>query len=333
MLSPLNIRNIVIDPPLVLAPMAGVTNHAFRVMCKRIGGCGLVTTEMFSSYAIKFRDPGTNSMIDWTDEERPVSVQVFGGDPETVAIGCRAMQDAGADIVDINFGCPVPKVAKSGSGAALLKDLGLAREILIAAREAVSVPLTVKTRIGWHPGHVAVLDFAKTAEICGVDAVTVHGRTASQGYSGKVDWSIIAEVKKSVRIPVIANGDVQTPEDAARLFEMTGCDGIMIGRASLGNPWVFRRIAHYLQSGELLPAATVDERLHAAKEHAVLLQSILGERRASKEMRGHLVHYLKGMPGAPKLRNRLMSTRSTEEIQEVLDEARRECESGLVEAG
>ena len=149
MLSSFKIGNIVIDPPLVLAPMAGVTNHAFRVMCKRAGGCGLVNTEMFSAYAIKYRDPGTDSMIDWTDEERPVAAQVFGGDPQTVAIGAKALQDAGADIIDINFGCPVPKVAKSGSGAALLKDLDLAREILIAARSAVTIPLTIKTRIGW----------------------------------------------------------------------------------------------------------------------------------------------------------------------------------------
>jgi len=311
--------------------MAGVTNHAFRVMCKRLGGCGLVSTEMFSAYAIKYRDPGTNSMIDWTDEERPVSAQVFAGDPETVAIGARALQDAGADIVDVNFGCPVPKVAKSGSGAVLLKDTGLAREIMIAARGAVSIPLTVKTRVGWARDDRAVFDIARTAEVCGIDAITVHGRSAVQGYSGKADWSIIAEVKRLVRIPVIANGDVATPEDAARCFEVTGCDGVMIGRAALGNPWVFSRVSHYLKTGQLLPEPDARMRLEAAKEHAVLLRDILGDKRASKEMRGHLVHYLKGMPGAPRLRNRLMMTRSTDEIREVLDEASRECEPGLLE--
>lgn len=305
--------------------MAGVTNHAFRVMCKRAGGCGLVTTEMFSAYAIKFRDPGTKGMIDWTDEERPVSVQVFGGDPQTVAIGARAMQEAGADIVDINFGCPVPKVAKSGSGAVLLKDIDRAREILIAARDAVTIPLTIKTRVGWGPGDTAVLDLAKTAEICGVDAITVHGRVATQGYSGTADWDIIAEVKRSVRVPVIANGDIRKPEHAAQVFEQTGCDGLMIGRGVLGNPWMFRRIAHYLQTGELLPEPTHAERLQGAMEHAVLLRHILGEKRAAKEMRGHLVWYLKGMPGAPALRNRLMTTKSVDEITEVLDEARSQC--------
>jgi len=320
-MTPFHIANIPIDPPLVLAPMAGVTNRAFRVMCKRAGGVGLVTTEMFSAYAVKFRDPGTNTMIDWTDEERPVSVQVFGGDPETVAIAARRLQDAGADIIDLNFGCPVPKVAKSGSGAVLLKDLDKAREILIAARQAVSVPLTIKTRVGWGIGDRQVLDLAKTAEICGVDAVAVHGRVAVQGYSGRADWDIIAEVKQSVRIPVIANGDVITPEDAKQVIQRTGCDGVMIGRGSLGDPWVFGRIAEYLRSGQILPPPTTEEKLAAAKEHARMLLGILGEKRAAKEMRGHLVWYIKGMPGAPKLRGRLMTTRSIEEIEEVLDSA------------
>ncbi len=320
-----NIGNIAIDPPLILAPMAGTTNHAFRIMVKRIGGCGLVCTEMFSAYAIKYRDPGTETMIDWTDEERPVSVQVFGGDPETVAIAVRAMQGRGADIIDVNFGCPVPKVAKSGSGAALLKDLGKAREIIIAAREAANIPITIKTRIGWGHSDRQVFELAKIAEECGIDAITVHGRTAVQGYSGNADWDIIAEVKKLAGIPVIANGDIKTPEDAARAFEVTGCDGIMIGRAALGNPWIFKRMAEYIFNGNILPEPSIEMRLDAAKEHAVLLRELLGEKRASKEMRGHLVWYIKGMPGAPALRARLMTTKSVDEIGEVLDEARRRC--------
>lgn len=331
-MSSFYIGNILVDPPLILAPMAGVTNRAFRLMCKRAGGCGLVTTEMFSAYACKFRDPGTNTMIDWTDEERPVAVQVFGGDPETVAIGAKMLADAGADIIDVNFGCPVPKVAKSGSGAVLLKNLDMAREILIAARHAVSVPLTIKTRAGWGFGEKQALDLAKTAEICGIDAITVHGRVAAQGYSGKADWDIIAEVKESVRIPVIANGDVATPEDAAEIFERTGCDGVMIGRGALGDPWVFGRIAEYLRTGLLLPKPTVADKLEAAKRHAVLLREILGENRAAKEMRGHLIWYIKGMSGAPRLRDRLMTTKSIEEIEQILNEACSEHQSGLVEA-
>ncbi|MCE5314494.1 MAG: tRNA dihydrouridine synthase DusB [Armatimonadota bacterium] len=328
-MNPLKIRDIIIDPPLALAPMAGVTNHAFRIMCKRTGGAGLVCTEMFSAYAIKFKDPRTRSMLDWTDEERPVSAQVFGGDPETVAIGAKAMQDYGVDIVDVNFGCPVPKVAKSGSGAMLLKDMGLAREILAASREAVSGALTIKTRIGWGDDDVTVFDLAQAAQDCGIDAIAVHARTAVQGYSGKANWDIIAEVKKRIGIPVIANGDIKSPVDAARMFDETGCDAVMIGRAALGDPWIFGRTAEYLRTGTLPPEPDCAQRLQGAREHAALLRLVLGEARAAKEMRGHLVFYLKGMPGAPALRNRLMTTKSVEEILEVLDEACSQCEPGV----
>lgn len=331
-MNPLNIGNVAIDPPLVLAPMAGVTNHAFRIVCRRLGGVGLVSTEMFSAYAIKFKDPRTASMIDWTDEERPVSAQVFGGDPETVAIGARALQDWGADIVDVNFGCPVPKVAKSGSGAVLLKDLDLCREVLIAARQAVKVPLSIKCRIGWGVNDRAVFDLARMAQVCGVDSITVHGRTAVQGYSGTADWDIIAEVKKLVGIPVIANGDVKTPEDAARIIEKTHCDGVMIGRASLGNPWIFARTAEFLRTGIVPPEPTEAQRIEGAITHASILADLLGSDRAAREMRGHLVWYIKGMPGAPKLRARIMTTKSVEELLEVLDEARSKCEPGLIEA-
>ena len=323
--SSLTIGGIVVDPPLVLAPMAGVTNHAFRIMCKRAGGCGMVCTEMFSAYAIKFRDPRTESMIDWIDEERPVSAQVFGGDPETVAIGVAALQEAGADVVDVNFGCPVPKVAKSGSGAALLKDMGLAREILTSARSAASIPLTIKARIGWDLHDPKVLDLAAIADECGIDAITVHARSARQGYSGTANWDIIAQVKKSVGIPVIGNGDVKTPQDAARMFEHTSCDAIMIARAALGDPWVFSRMSEYLSTGRLLPPPPPADRLEAAKLHAALLRELMGEDRAAREMRGHLVWYIRGMPGAARLRARLMATRSIEEIGELLDEARRKC--------
>lgn len=324
-LIPLQIGSVVIDPPIVLAPMAGVTNYAFRLMCKRAGGCGLVATEMFSAYAIKFRDPKTRSMIDWTDEERPISAQVFGGDPETVAIGAKAVQDFGADIIDINFGCPVPKVAKSGSGAVLLKDLDLAREIMIATRRVITGPLMIKTRIGWGATDVKVIDLARIAEDCGIDAITVHGRTASQGYSGEANWDIIAEVKQAVSIPVIANGDIRSPESAARAFRHIGCDGIMIGRGALGDPWIFSRIAEYLKTGIPQSEPMSVTRLEGAKLHAMLLREVYGEDRAAREMRGHLLWYLKGMPGAPQLRAMLMQSKSIEEIGEILDEARSRC--------
>ncbi len=324
-LRPFQLGNLTVDPPLVLAPMAGATNHAFRIMCKRRGGCGLVMTEMFSAYALKYNNPAAPEMMDWTKEESPVAAQVFGGDPATVAIGARILQDAGADVIDINFGCPVPKVAKSGSGAALLRNPDMAREILIAARSAVKVPLTIKTRIGWRDGEKSVMELAKTAEICGVDMITVHGRTAQQGYSGRADWDIIAEVKASVRIPVIANGDVITPQDAAQVLSITGCDGIAIGRGALGDPWIFQRIHHYLTTGVILPEPTYAERMDAALEHARLLHDLLGERRAAREMRGHMAHYIKGMPGAPKLRQRLMRTTTLREVEEIISEARSQC--------
>ena len=331
-MNPFNIAHITVDPPLVLAPMAGVTNHAFRIVCKRLGGVGLVSTEMFSAYAIKFKDPRTKSMIDWTDEERPVAAQVFAGDPETIAIGARALEDWGADIIDVNFGCPVPKVAKSGSGAVLLKDLDKCREILIAARQAVKGALSIKTRIGWGADDRVIFDLARTAEICGVDSITVHARTAVQGYSGTADWDIIAEVKKRAGIPVIANGDVKVPEDAARIIEKTGCDGVMIGRAALGNPWIFARTAEYLRTGIVPPEPTYSERIDGAIEHASILAELLGPDRAAREMRGHLVYYMKGMPDASKLRARVMTTRSVQEILEVLHETRGKCEPGLIEA-
>ena len=281
-MNPFNIAQISVDPPLVLAPMAGVTNHAFRIVCKRLGGVGLVSTEMFSAYAIKFKDPGTKSMIDWTDEERPVSAQVFAGDPETIAIGARALESWGADIIDVNFGCPVPKVAKSGSGAVLLKDLGKCREILIAARQAVKCPLSIKTRIGWGADDRTIFELARMAEICGVDSITIHGRTAVQGYSGAADWDIIAEVKKRVGIPVIANGDVKIPQDAARIIEKTGCDGVMIGRAALGNPWIFARTAEFLRTGVVPPEPTYTDRIDGAIEHASILAGLLGPDRAAQ---------------------------------------------------
>ena len=204
----LKIGNLEFDSPLVLAPMAGLTNHAYRLMCKLQGGCGLVYSEMFSAYAIKFRDPKTCSMLDWTEEEHPVSVQVFGGDPETCAVGAGFLESNYADIIDINFGCPVPKVARSGSGASILKDLSKAESIIREVRKEISCPLTVKTRLGWWIDKPTVFDFVKIAQDNGADAIAIHGRYAEQKYTGEANWDLIKQVREITKIPLIANGDV-----------------------------------------------------------------------------------------------------------------------------
>lgn len=316
----LKIRELELDSPLVLAPMAGLTNHAYRLMCLRQGGCGLVYSEMFSAYAIKFRDPKTCNMLDWTEEEHPVSVQVFGGDPETCAIGAGFLESNDADIIDINFGCPVPKVAKSGSGASILKDLSKAENIIREVRKEVSCPLTVKTRLGWWTDQPTVFDFVKICEDCGVDAIAIHGRYAEQKYSGNADWNLIGKVREITNLPLIANGDVTDGPSAKEIIDVTGCDGIMIGRGSHGRPWIFNHILHYLKTGVILEEPTFKERLELAREHNSILRQFHGDSRASKEMRGVVAMYIKGFDYSAKIRNLVMQSRSTFEIEDILSD-------------
>ena len=297
MIKPIQIGKIPIDPPVVLAPMAGVTNHAFRLICRRFGA-GLVWTDMISSYGIKYRNPRTLSMFDWTPDERPVAVQIFGAEPRAMANAAKVIEESGADIVDINVGCPVPKVRKSGAGAGLIENLETAREVMQSVVQAVKIPVTVKTRKGLNDRITTAVEVARIAEDVGISAIAIHGRTAEQGYSGSADWSIIAEVKGSVRVPVIGNGDVKSPEDAKRMLDETGCDAVMIGRASLGNPWIFRRTAHFLATGELLPEPTNAERVEVALEHLRMMIELCGEDRGVREMRGQIAWYVRGMPGA-----------------------------------
>jgi nifR3 family TIM-barrel protein len=315
----LSIGSIEIDPPLVLAPMAGVTNHSFRSICRKFGA-GLVVTELLSSHAIHYKNAKTFGMFDWDESERPVSVQLFGSDPELMAEASRVVEERGADIIDLNMGCWVPKVARTGAGAAMLKDMDLAQKVVEAMVKAVKIPVTVKIRSGWDRSNPTAVDFAKRAEDAGAKAIAVHARFASQGFTGSADWSIIGAVKAAVSIPVIGNGDIENGNDARRMIDETGCDGVMIGRAAVGNPWVFRDILHTLQTGQESPAPTLKERCQVALSHlkTYAADPNVGEYRAIREMRGQLPQYFKGFPGVSKLRTELVSFESISQIERLL---------------
>lgn len=313
------IGNVEIDPPVVLAPMAGITNRAFRVICRRFGA-GAVWTDMISSYGIQYRNPRTLDMFDWTPEERPVAVQIFGAEPGAMAIAAQTVEAAGADIIDINIGCPVPKVRKTGAGAGLIENLDIAREVMASVVRAVKIPVTIKTRKGLNDQITTAVEVARIAEDVGVSAVSIHGRTAEQHYSGTADWGIIAEAKRAVSIPVIGNGDVKSPEDARRMIDETGCDGVMIGRSSLGNPWIFRRTVHFLATGMLLPEPTYVERMEIAREHLRMIVELYGEDKGIREMRGQMAWYVKGLPGAAQFRRLLTEAVSLEDMESALAE-------------
>ncbi len=279
----------------------------------------MVYTEMISSCGIHFRNSKTLCMYDWTSDERPVAVQIFGADPQVMADAAKEIEAAGADIIDINLGCPVPKVRKTGAGSALVEDYETAEKVMSAVVNAVKVPVTIKVRKGPNDQLVTAIDIAKIAENIGVAAVAIHGRTAAQGYSGTADWDVIAAAKQAVKIPVIGNGDVKSPEDAARMLKSTGCDAVMIGRGSLGNPWIFQRTAHYLETGELLPEPTFAERVAVAREHLRLMVDLHGEDRGIREMRGQIVWYVKGIQGATQLRRIIAHSATLIEMEDALD--------------
>ncbi len=322
LLAPIMIGEVRIETPLVLAPMAGVTNHAFRLLCRRYGA-GLVVTELLSSHAIHYKNAKTFGMFDWDDAERPVAVQLFGGDPGLMAEAAAVVEERGADIVDLNMGCWVPKVARNGAGAALMKDVCHAQNVIKAMVDAVKIPVTVKIRSGWDSSETTAIGFAQRAQDAGAKAIAVHARYASQGFTGTADWSVIRRVKDVVTIPVIGNGDVNTVEDARWMIEETGCDGVMIGRAAMGNPWIFREVAHYLRTGEHLPAPELAERIDAALTHLKTLAAdpAVGEQRAVREMRGQLPHYFRGFPGVSKFRSELVQLESIAAIESFLRRA------------
>lgn len=317
-LKELQIGNVKLKNNILLAPMAGITDLPFRIITRKFGPA-LACTEMVSSKAIFYGDEKTKKLMNTQGEERPVSIQIFGSDIESMAYTADFVSNY-ANIIDINMGCPAPKVVKNGDGSSLLKDLNKAKEVIEAVVKNAKVPVTLKIRIGWDRTNIVATEIARIAEDAGILAITVHGRTRAEFYSGKADWNIIKEVKESVKIPVIGNGDIIDEESAKEIFETTGVDGIMIGRASLGNPWIFQKIIYYLQTGEKLPEITPIEKLSIIKEHLELLIKEKGENVAIKEFRKHIAAYTKNMPNSGIFRSKINSLNKKNELESEIND-------------
>jgi len=316
----LKIGNIEMKNKVVLAPMAGVCNPAFRLIAKEFG-TGLVCAEMVSDKAILHGNKRTLEMLFVDEREKPLSLQIFGGDRETLVEAAKVVdKQTNADIIDINMGCPVPKVTKCDAGARWLLDPDKIYEMVSSVVDVVEKPVTVKMRIGWDSEHIYAVQNAHAVERAGGKAVSVHGRTREQLYTGKADWDIIRDVKEAVNIPVIGNGDVFSPEDAKRLLEHTKCDGVMIGRGALGNPWMLYRTVHYLTTGELLDDPTPEEKMKVAILHMDRLASLKGESVAVREMRKHLAWYLKGLPGAARVKDTIMEETGRDNMVQILEQ-------------
>lgn len=313
-MSKLTIGNVTLDNNIILAPMAGVTDLPFRLLCRE-QGAGLVCMEMVSAKAIYYNNKNTESLMEIHPEEMPASLQLFGSDPDIISEMAKRIEERPFSIMDINMGCPVPKVVNNGEGSALMKNPKLVGEILEKLVKATSKPVTVKIRKGFDDTHVNAVEIAKIAESCGVAAVAVHGRTREQYYSGRADWDIIAAVKDAVEIPVIGNGDVVSPLRAKELLEKTGCDGVMIGRAAQGNPWIFRDVAAYLEKGELLTPPGRQEKKELILRHAALQLEYKGEYTGVREMRKHLSWYTVGMPNSARFRQSINAMESMDELR------------------
>lgn len=318
LLKPLTIGNVTLKNNIILAPMAGVTDLPFRLLCSE-QGVGLAGMEMVSAKAILYGNKNTEGLLAIHPEEGPVSLQLFGSDPKIVSEMAKRMEERPFAVLDINMGCPVPKIVNNGEGSALMREPKLAGEIIAATVKAINKPVTVKIRKGFDADHVNAVELAKIAEDAGAAAVAVHGRTREQFYSGEADWEIIARVKEAVSIPVIGNGDVTDGETAAGLLRKTGCDGVMIGRAARGNPWLFGQIAAYLEDGRKLPAPTTEEKKKMILRHAALQLEIKGEYTGVREMRKHLSWYTAGMPNSARLRQSVNLAERFEEIESLVE--------------
>ena len=309
----INIGNVALSSNVIMAPMAGVTDTAYRVLLKE-QGTGLTCTEMVSAKGIFYKNKNNKMILQTAPDEHPVAVQLFGSDPVIMAsMAERIAEDF--DIIDVNMGCPVPKIVNNGEGSALMKTPELAGRILSTMVRVLSKPVTVKFRKGFDDRHVNAVEFAKMAEQSGVSAITIHGRTRSQMYAGNADWDIIRAVKEAVSIPVFGNGDIFTPEDTKRMMDETGVDGVAIARGAKGNPWLIRRSIHYLETGELLPEPELSEKKEMMIRHAELMVEYKGERIAIQEMRKHLAWYTAGIPGSAKLRSEMNSLNTLEELK------------------